>query len=182
MGKGGREWRRKVSICEKTEGKRTMSARSRRTSFPYLDLSLPLLFFFLSFHLPGSVHCTSENTCASAAPHFRQETFYRCRSLTAREITLYAANSRKTRMRIVISLSEMYSREVFARKSNTSYESSWLFNIGAYLSRNSSTSRKADPVCCETTCRCCCARFAERMWEFQLFLLQPTKIGDNKEL
>lgn len=115
MEEGGRGWRRKVSICEKTEGKRTMSVRSR-LPFP--------ISCSLSLSLGGSIHFTLGNTCASAAPHFRQETFYRHRFLTAREIALYAASSRKTRRRIVVSLSGNAFRGAFTRKRNTtaSYE------------------------------------------------------------
>lgn len=118
-----------------------------------LSLSRSLsLYLFLSFirSLRGSIHFTSGNTCASAAPHFRQETFYRRSFLTARQITLYAANSRKTRRRIIISLSEMHSEKCsrvnVTRRRVTNARGAL---ISAHIIRR--IARQAGPVCCETT-------------------------------
>lgn len=141
MGKGGRgrdeeKW---ASAGKQKEKGQCPFARARPL-FLYLGLSLFLLPFEVPYILPRGIRALP------LPPHFRQETFYRCRFLTAREITLYAANSRKTRKReSSFSLSGMHteerSRVNVTRRRVTN--GSWLFNITAYLSTNGSASREA---------------------------------------
>lgn len=111
MAKIGKRGRGRKGLTKKSEHLRENRRKKDNVRSLAPDLLSLSRSFSLSLSLRGSIHFTSGNTCASAAPHFRQETFYRCRFLTAREITLYAANSQKTRKRIVVSLSGMHSEE-----------------------------------------------------------------------
>lgn len=111
-----------------------MSVRSRQTSFLYPRSFPP------SLSLRGSIHFTSGNTCASRCTalsprNFLSTPFLNC----AQDHPFSAANSRKTRRRIVIPLSGMHSEECSRVNTTVSYKCSCgSFNISAYLPTNGS--------------------------------------------